>query len=121
MAVISLATSVIINLDANIVITCVIITMEYCIAPRVTRGILNTCVAIISKIPTYGQWLPIITIPKFRQEIFPEHIIGLRKGFKSHGTTVAFTHLHFVAVVRLASSIITNLHADIVATGVVIV
>src|SRR5436189_8870 len=99
MAVIGLATSIISYFYANIVVTRVFIAVEYGIAPCVTRGILNTCVTVVSKIPTYQYRLFITTVPKFREEIFSECIIGLRNGFKTYRTTIAFPHLYFVAVV----------------------
>src|SRR5438045_1218226 len=99
MTIIGLATSIITNFYANIVHARVVVTVEYRIASCVSRGILNTCVAIVSKIPTYQYRLFITTVPKFREEIFSECIIGLRNGFKTYRTTIAFPHLYFVAVV----------------------
>src|SRR5437867_10874810 len=106
------------NLYTNIITTGVLITVEYNIAPGVSRGILNTSVAIVSKIPTDQQRFFIITIPKFRDEIFSEHIRNLRKRFKTDTATILLTKLYKLAFIRNTTTLIFNSHTDIICSYV---
>src|ERR1051326_307617 len=117
LAIIRLATSVIMNLDTYIVYPRVQVRVKYRIGASICSCVLNACIAVVSKVPTNHQGFFVVAIPWFGNEIFSEHIRCLRNCFKRGTAAIRFADLNDLAFLRFASSVVNNSHANFILTS----